>query len=167
LQSPQDVLNETETHDAELARLKRDRARIQEGLQAVTAKETRRTAVLARATLMSQFVVAALGLAFPYCSAHTAHAIHLDYYSAVSAIAPVLLVAGFVELAILGLSTAVWAVLSFAVPAVGAGGAALLVLASHDSTPFTLFLTVWGLAATLISRVVYVIFHTKSPSSRA
>ncbi len=164
IQPVRDVLVEAEAQDAEVARLERDRARIQKDFEAVNATERRRTVRLAQTTLALQFLGAAAGLIFPL-PAKTADAIHLDYYSAVAAITPVLLVAGFVEVAVLRLSTGVWAVLSFAVPAVGAGTAALFVLATHHSTPFAYWLTIWGLGTTLVSLIGYVVLHTTTSSS--
>lgn len=113
----------------------------------------------AKGNLVIQLATVAIGLRFSPFSVRGAHAIHLDYFIAVAAIAPVLLVAGFVELAVVGQSTVGWAVLGFAVPAVGSASAALLVLATHNSTPAALYLTIWGLVATLFSLTVLVVGH--------
>jgi hypothetical protein len=163
IQAHQDAMDEAEANEAEFTRLARDNARIKDGFEAINATETRRIIRLAQGTLLLQLLVAALGLiSWVSGPAKSAHGIHLDYYSAVAGITPLLLVAGFVELAVLGLRPAVWAVLSFAVPAIGAGGAALVVLATHDSTPYARFLTIWGLVATLTSLITYVVVHTTS-----
>lgn len=152
---------DAEALQAEAERLARDQARVRDESAAISTTQTRRIATVAKATLALELLTAVLGL-IPYgrASAKSAHAIHLEYYAAVAGIMPVLLIAGFVELAILRFRPAVWAVLNFAVPAIGAGGAALVVLATHDSTPYTRFLTIWGLVATMASLIAYVVMHT-------
>ncbi len=132
---------------------------INTGLKAYSARMRKSTRRYAKGNLIVQLATVAIGLQFPPFTARGAHAIHLDYYTAVAAIAPVLLVAGFVELAVLGQATAGWGVLSFGVPAVGAAAAALLVLATHNSTPAAFYLTIWGLGATLLSLTLLIVGH--------
>ncbi len=157
------VTTEAEALDAEAKVVAADQARINKDFDTVAATETRRIARVAKVLLMLQFVTAALGL-IPrgHASARSARAIHLDYYAAVAGITPLLLIAGFVELAVLSIRPAIWAVLTFAIPAIGGGAAALYALASYDSTPYTRFLTIWGLVATLASLIGYVVIHTTS-----
>jgi hypothetical protein len=154
---------DAEALQAEAERLARDQARVRDESAAISTTQTRRIATVAKATLALELLTAALGL-IPYgrASVRSAYAIHLEYYAAVAEIVPVLLIAGFVELAILGFRSAVWAVLNLAVPAIGAGAGALVVLATHDSTPYTRFLTIWGLAATMASLIGFVVMHTTS-----
>lgn len=137
------------------------RARIEERERA-NATRTRTYSRMAKGSLILQLVAVAVGLIFPSGARH-AHGTHLEYYAAVAAIASVFLIAGFVELAVLGLPFAAWPVLSFAVPAIGAGTAALYVLGSHNSSPFALYLTEWGLCTTLILLVLYVVQHATEP----
>jgi hypothetical protein len=149
--------------EAEIGRVTGDQARVRAEVDAISAAQTRRISIFARATLLAQLLTGALRL-IPSSQAgvKSAHAIHIEYYAAVAGIMPVLLIAGFVELAILALRPAVWAVLNFAVPAIGGGGAALVALGAHDSTPLLRFLTVWGLLATMFSLIAYVVMHTSS-----
>lgn len=101
----------------------------------------------------------------PYISAKAAAQIHIEYYAAVATIAPVALVAGFAELVVLRPPGPVWHILTFAYPAVGAGTASLIALATHHSTPDLLWSTAAGLAATILSLVLYFIQHTLRPTS--
>lgn len=135
------------------------------GLNACSARMRKSTLRYARGNLVVQLATVAIGLQFPPFTARGAHAIHLDYYTAVAAITPVLLVAGFVELAALGQATAGWGVLSFAIPVVGAAAAALLVLATHNSTPAAFYLTIWGLGATLLSLTLLIVGHASMSRS--
>lgn len=160
------LMAEVEVIGAEVNLLAQNQTRIEEDFEAIAATQTRRLVRLAQVGLISQFVTAAIGLIpFGHAWATSAHAIHLEYYAAVAGIAPVLLIAGFVEIAILAYRpAATWSVLTFTVPAIGAGAAALVVLATHDSTSYTRFLTIWGLVATLVSLILYVVGHATLPA---
>jgi hypothetical protein len=147
---------------AEQARLGEDSTQLSGRLNLVEAAVTRRTVRVAQASLLAELATVAIGVKWPG-SPKTAHSIHMDYYSAVAAIAPVLLIAGFVEVVVLRPMAAVWVVLSFAVPAVGAITAALAVLATHRSTAAALYLTKWGLGMTLLLLVTYFAMHAASP----
>jgi hypothetical protein len=161
------VVADAEALEGEIGRWRGDRTRVDTEIDAIAATQTRRIATVAKVGLAAQLLTALIGLIpLGHASDRAAHAIHLEYYAAVAGIMPVLLIAGFVELAILALRPAVWPVLSFAFPAIVGGSAALVVLANHDSTTSTRFLTIWGLVATMASLILYVVMHTTSSSSR-
>jgi hypothetical protein len=153
---------EADALSAESDRLSKAQQRIIDGLDAIKATETRRMARVGQTGLVIQLITVAIGLVLPG-DAKAAHSIHVEYYAAVAGIAPLLLLAGLVELAFLRPVGAVWGVLSFAVPAVGAVAASLNVLATHKSTLATLFLTLWGLVATLVLLIAYVVAHATDP----
>jgi hypothetical protein len=150
--------------DCEGTRLRDDATRLTERLDAIIATGRRRSRITIQGALAVEIVGIAVAFIIPSTAhaVHRAHVVHLDYYSAVAAIMPVLLVAGFVELALFGrLIGGLWAVLIFALPSVGATAGALDVLATHRSTVNTLFLTIWGLGATTIALILYFILHAE------
>lgn len=138
-------------------------------VEAVTATEKQRARNLFRALFVLEVVGVAVGLILPFRKSdeHSAHVVHLDYYSAVAAITPVLFVAGLVEVALLGLFPGRWLVACFSLPAVAATVGALIALGSHHSTLATFSLTVWGLGATTGTLVLYFVIHSESSSSKA
>jgi hypothetical protein len=172
--SDQSVL--TDAQSAEIDEIGAEIRRVADKLDAIQArvaerqqesnearKRRKRTANrMGMALLAIQFATVAIGLIWTGSPKH-ARGVHLAYYAAVAAAIPVLLVAGFVELGVLRLPFALWAVLSFAVPVCGAEVASLWVLGSQRSTAAALFLTEWGLAATFASLVLYVAAHATEP----
>lgn len=89
------------------------------------------------------------------------HTIHTDYYTATATIAPVLLLGGLVQIALGRLRTAL-PFMSFAIPAITAMAASLVVLADHHSTTITFALTSWGLISTALAMLL--IFITPLPA---
>jgi uncharacterized protein YfcZ (UPF0381/DUF406 family) len=84
-----------------------------------------------------------------------------SYYSAVCTILPVLLVAGFVEVAVIGGPFGLLRVANFSLPAFAGIGAALYVLASNERPGIALGLTIWGLFATAINLMLQVVLHVE------
>ena len=113
----------------------------------------------AQGGLLLQVLVFTAIAIFPAWSAKQAAGVHLEYYAAVAAIAPVLLIAGFVELGVLALPSGTWTVLTFAVPNLAAGWAALHVLATHASTPITASFAETGLVVSVLTLLGYVVGH--------
>jgi hypothetical protein len=151
---------ESDSVSAEIDELRREPQRIADELRVAAVATNRRTRRVYQVGLAFSIVAIVFFVLFPGSSAKTARAVHLDYYSAVAEITPVLLIAGLVELAILdGIGAGAWAVFSFAVPAVSTAAAALDVLATHRSTPATLALTISGLPTTMILLVLYYVAH--------
>ena len=154
--------------DAELDDLERagpqireDQNRLLAELKAVESARRRRLNQLYGAALASELASIAAYLLIGG-DAKLAQSIHLDYYSAVASLAPLLLIAGLVEVATLGPPTTL-VVPAFAVPALGALGASLYVLATHHAFGGALALTVWGLASTVATLLLYFVLHATSP----
>jgi hypothetical protein len=151
--------------DAELAELESDIAdeadigTLLDDLRVVAKRRQRITERAAQAVFLLQLAAIAAIILFPNESTKTASAVHIEYYSAVATIAPVLLVAGFVEVVVIGLPYTVWYVLTFGVGPVVAIVASLNVLATHKSTPVTDKLSSWGLLASLALFVGFVALH--------
>jgi len=151
--------------DAELAEIESDIAdnaelgTLLDDLRVVAKRRQRILQGGAASVFVLEIAIVGYLILFPGESAKTATAVHLEYYSAVATIAPVLLVAGFVELVVIGLPYSVWFVLAFAVGPVVAIVAALQVLATHKSTPVTDRLSDWGLLAALLLFVLFVVLH--------
>jgi hypothetical protein len=120
---------------------------------AVTDAMRRNVARRDLATFGLYLVTGIIGLGYARTFPSWGHRTHLEFYEAVAAIAPVLLVAGFVEIIAME-PVSQWPLLSFAVGDIGAAVAALYVLASHHSTTLAAYLTMWGLAVTVSSIVV-------------
>jgi uncharacterized protein YoxC len=151
---------EGDSVSAEVDEIRREQQRIAEEFRVADVAVNRRTRRIAQVGLAVTIATIVVLVLSPGSSAKTAPAVHLDYYSAVAGITPVLLVAGLVELAILGgMGQGAWAVFSLAVPAVSTTAAALDVLATHRSTPTTLDLTLQGLLTTIILLVLYFVAH--------
>jgi hypothetical protein len=159
----QELDTERQALEAEWTQLLDDQTRVLKSLEAANVTESHRARRVGKWAFASELVTVAMGLIVPLSTPHVAHGVHLDYYSAVAEIMPVLLVAGLVEVAFLGLrSLGRWSVLNFAVPALGGTGGALYALATQHSTSSTLFLTIWGLGVTFISLTLYFIGHVES-----
>jgi len=155
-----ELATERDSVSAEVDEIGREQERIRDEFRAAAAAMNRRTRRIYQVGLAVSVASIVFLVLFPGSSVKTARAVHLDYYSAVAGITPVLVIAGLVELAILdGIGAGAWAVFSFAVPAVSTAAAALDVLATHRSTPATLALTLSGLLITMILLVLYFVIH--------
>jgi hypothetical protein len=154
--------------EAEGAELADEAKKLTERLDTISATEKRRIRTAYRVNFALELITAALVL-IPYGKSgeHAAHAVHLEYYSAVAAITPVLFVAGLVEVALLGMFPGRWLVACFSLPAVGATVGALIALGTHHSTSATFWLTLWGLVATTFTLILYFVIHSESSSSKA
>lgn len=128
--------------------------------KALNAKTKRRTVWVSMGNLLVEVVFLLVSLFVFKRSPKHAAAVHIEFYEAAAGIAPVLMVAGLVELALIRHTGGVWAVLGFSLPAVAAGIAALSVLATHKSTPITFSLGTWGLYTTTYALVSYFILHS-------
>jgi hypothetical protein len=160
------VEEEISAIEAVSAELPAEAKRLTERLDVINATSKRRTRNVYRGSFLLELLSAAAVLIPPTKWAeHSAHVVHLDYYSAVAAITPVLFVAGLVEVAFLGLFPGRWLVACFSLPAVAATAGALIVLGTHHSTPATFYLTTWGLGATALALMLYFVAHSESASS--
>lgn len=148
---------------AELDRLRRKADELDErGHQ--TSKRFRKLIVgVAQAGVTVELATAALELITPAYNPRPM--ISIDFYSAVAVVVPVLLIAGFVEIAIVAGRAGTWGVVSFAIPAFGAETAALDVLALHRGNGVTLYFAIWGLFTTAILLVLYVSVHAASANN--
>jgi hypothetical protein len=162
------INDEISAIEAEGAELADEGKKVTERLDAISATGKRRTLTTYRVNFALELITAALVL-IPYGKSgeHAAHAVYLDYYSAVAAITPVLFVAGLVEVALLGVFPGRWLVACFSLPAVAATVGALIALGTHHSTPAIFSLTLWGLVATTFTLILYFVIHSESSSSKA
>lgn len=157
-----DVDAATEARTAELTQLRATAKRFEADRDALRADVDSRANLLVRCGLGVEL---AYGTALLLATGGKgAHQIHLDYYSAVATIMPLLLLAGLLELTLLSVGT-IESVLAFAIPALLACGAALIVLATHHSSLRALSATLWGFSSTLIALIGLYALHGASGSS--
>jgi hypothetical protein len=162
------INDEISAIEAEGAELANEGKKVTERLDAINETEKRRIRNIYRSTFVAELIIGAtMFIPFTSWAEHSAHVVHFDYYSAVTAITPVLFVAGLVEVALLGLFPGRWLVACFSLPAVAATVGALIALGTHHSTPATFSLTVWGLVATTLTLILYFVVHSESSSSKA
>lgn len=162
------INDEISAIEAEGPELADEGKKVTERLDAISETEKRRTRNIYRFGFVAELITGAtVFIPFTGWAEHSAHVVHLDYYSAVAAITPVLFVAGLVEVALLGLFPGRWLVACFSLPAVAATVGALIALGTHHSTPATFSLTLWGLVATTLALILYFVIHSESSSSKA
>ena len=154
--------------DAKGTELAQEATKLTDRVVAINETEKRRIRNIYRFTFVSELITAVVVSTISTIGAeHSAHVVHLDYYSAVAAITPVLFVAGLVEVALLGVFPGRWLVACFSLPAVAATVGSLIALGTHHSTPVTFSLTWWGLGATTATLILYFVIHSESSSSKA
>jgi hypothetical protein len=117
-------------------------------------RQSRRLAI---AFLLIQLVCVGALLAASLLPGTSDRGVHVQFYGAVAAIAPIILAAGFVELPLLRVPAVGYSVAAFAVAPVTAGTAALVALARNQSTAAELSLSSFGLFIAIVQLVTYVI----------
>lgn len=106
--------------------------------------------------LALQFWVVVYLLLDPVLSAQD---VHMEFYEAVAAIAPILLGAGLVELTIVAGRNAGSRMLAFAIAPSAAVVGSLVALARHRSTSATFGLSAWGLLSGVLLLLLFTAFH--------
>jgi hypothetical protein len=158
------IEQEQEAMAADVAAVETDSAQLSQDWELVRQEldETSELGLrlITQGTIAAEVISAAAWLVYANSSGPSAADVHLDYYSAVALIVPVLIVAGFVELGIQSRAGA-WDVLAFIIPAIGAQIASLITLATHRSTAASLYFTGWGLGLTFLTLIILVIGHAE------